>query len=76
MKLTLPAHIYYGLIERFTTPTDRLIANDRGIATPGGSIEFELDPCAQAAIDAHRLAGETYQDAIERLLAVRSGHLS
>ncbi|QQO30766.1 hypothetical protein JJC00_18960 [Bradyrhizobium diazoefficiens] len=66
----VPARVYHGLLERWTTPTDRLIYRDRGVALPDGRVRFELDAAALELIEPFRLEGETYPEFLERLVAL------
>lgn len=68
--VTLPSSVYYGFIERWTTPTDRLICIDRSEQLPGGMVRFELIPAAKELLDNFRLEGETYAECFERLFAL------
>lgn len=68
MKVALSPQVYYGLLERFTTPTDRLVYRDRCKRLPDGRVEFELDADIAAEFDRRKLAGESYADYLARLL--------
>ena len=74
--VTLPAAIYYGIIERCTTSTDRLIQCDRGRRLPNGDIQFELQAKAQELLHPYMLEGESYAQTIERLYATAGGRVS
>ncbi|MGY4295335.1 hypothetical protein ACVWXN_003430 [Bradyrhizobium sp. i1.4.4] len=66
----VPARVYYGLLEQWTTPTERLMYRERGKSLPDGRIRFELDDTAIELIEPFRLEGETYADFLERLVAL------
>ena len=68
MIIALPGHVYHRLVERFTTPTDRLMYRDGSRTLPDGRVEFELDADIAAELDRRKLAGETYADYLARIV--------
>lgn len=76
MVLTLPASTYHGIIEKWTTPADRRILQDRGERLPDGRIRFKLPDDAATMLQEFMFEGETYQDAIERLMAQAAGQIA
>lgn len=76
MMITLPARVYYGLIERYTSSTDQLMHIDHGEKLPDGTVRFELQPAAAAVIEPLMLPEESFVDAIERLVEIAEGRLS
>jgi hypothetical protein len=76
MKVALPTAVYYGIIDAWTTPTERLIHSDSGTPLPGGLVEFELQEQLATELRLFMLDGESYADALERLLAKNGGKVS
>jgi hypothetical protein len=75
-SVILPAHVHRRLIDDYTSPTDRLIYADRGERLADGSLRWEMPDDVAALLREFMLEGESYTDAIERLLAEISGQIS
>lgn len=76
MRITVPAHVYRGLIDEHTTEAERRRYPDPGRQLADGRVEFDLDDETIAELQPFVLPGEAFADALERLLAIAGGRLS
>lgn len=74
--VVLKAEVHRRIIDELTTPTERLIYPDRCKRLADGSVQWNMPDDAAAALQEFMLQGESYADAIERLLAVAGGRIS
>lgn len=71
VTVAVPASVYRRLIDKWTTPLERLRFSSGGKHLPGGTIRFLLDDSLAEAIRELMLPGESFADAIDRLTASR-----
>jgi hypothetical protein len=74
--VTLPAPIYHRLIEEWTSPTERLMQPSRAKHLANGRVQFNVPDAIAEMMREFMLDGESFQDAIERLLAKAGGQIS
>ena len=71
--VTLSAELYHGFLERWTSPTERLMYPSRAEQLPDGRMRFKLPDEIIELMREFMLEGESVEDAIERLMAEAPG---